>query len=90
MAMGDLNAGEFGQAGHLLVALRDPAIAVSELIYIKSRPPPPRSNFAGGVIQDDFASLRYFGAIVFGLGTWQNGRLMPTTFPHRQSSALLG
>jgi len=67
LAMGDLNAVEFGQAGHLVPALRSGVLLPHELVFLNSRP--PRGPFFGGIIQDDI------GLIEYELGTFDNGIL---------------
>jgi len=69
MAMGDLNAVEFGQAGHLIPALKCGVLKAHELIFLNSRP--PRGPFCGGIIQDDI------GFIEFELAKSENNKLVP-------------
>jgi len=53
--MGDTNAVEFGQAGHLIPAIRHKAIFKHELLHNGGRP--PRGLYAAGVIQDDHGAI---------------------------------
>ena len=55
--MGDHNAVEFGQAGHMIPALRSGALRPHELVYLNSKP--PRGPFFGGIIQDDIGLIEY-------------------------------
>ena len=52
MAMGDLNAVEFGQAAHVLLALDCRATSLEELLTVRGRA--PRGNLATGIIIDDY------------------------------------
>ena len=57
LAMGDLNAVEFGQNSHLSLALTSKAIKPQELVFIGGRI--PRTSYVAGVIQDDHASVEF-------------------------------
>ena len=75
LAMGDLNAVEFGQSGHMIPALRSGALRPHELIFLNSRP--PRGHFYGGIIQDDI------GLIELEQATSVDGILVPhASCPH--------
>ena len=56
MAMGDLNAVEFGMAAHLGLAVSCGAITQSELIHLNGRI--PRGPYAAGIIIDDAVGLQ--------------------------------
>ena len=55
LAMGDNEAVEYGQAGHLLPIVASRAIYPDELVFFHSRL--PRGKYFAGVIQDDHAAF---------------------------------